>query len=284
MTRRALGKGLEAIFANLGNEVMNPHTGTSVHDVELTLISANPFQPRHEFAEEELRELSESIAEKGLIQPILLRKFGTGYQIVAGERRFRAFQRLEKTHIPALVREQISDRDMMELALVENVQRVQLNPIEEAKAFEQLINTCGMTHEEIAGRVSKSRVAVTNTLRLLKLEPQVQQWLREGKLTAGHGRALLQSPGEEQVKRARLILEASLNVRQAERRGEGETPAPKTLDANTESFLNELRLILGMKVSLRGGPRKGVLEIHYANRDDIENIMRILRQRPPLNF
>jgi len=280
MTRRALGKGLEAIFANLGTEVMNPQTGASVHDVELAVISANPYQPRHEFAEEELRELAESIAEKGLIQPILLRKFGSGYQIVAGERRFRAFQRLEKTHIPALVREQISDRDMMELALVENVQRVQLNPIEEAQAFEQLINACGMTHEEIAGRVSKSRVAVTNTLRLLKLEPQVQQWLREGKLTAGHGRALLQSQGEEQLKRARLILETSLNVRQAERKGE--TPAPKPLDANTQAFLNELRLTFGMKVSLRGGPRRGVLEIHYTNRDEIENLMRILRQRRPL--
>ncbi len=280
MTRRALGKGLEAIFANLGSEVMNPQTGASVHEVELVLISANPFQPRHEFVEEELQELALSISEKGLIQPIMLRKYGEGYQIVAGERRFRAFQRLEKTHIPALVREQISDRDMMELALVENVQRVQLNPIEEAQAYEQLINACGMTHEEIAGRVSKSRVAVTNTLRLLKLEPPVLQWLREGKLTAGHGRALLQSHGEEQVKRARLILDTSLNVRQAERKAG--SPVPKPLDPNTRAFLEELRSLLGMKVSLRGGARKGVLEIHYMNRDDIENLMRVLRRQDSL--
>lgn len=276
MTRRALGKGLEAIFANLGTEVMNAHTGASVHEVELDLISPNPFQPRHDFSSEELGELAESISQKGLLQPILLRKHGAGYQIIAGERRFRAFQQLGKSNIPALVRDQISDRDMMELALVENVQRVQLNPVEEAQAYEQLVNTCGMTHDEISGRVGKSRTAVTNTLRLLKLEPPVLQWLREGRLTAGHGRALLQSEGAEQVKKAKAILNATLNVREAERRGASKNS--KTLDPNTRAFMEELRSLLGMKISLRGGARKGVVEIHYMNRDDIENLMRMLRQ------
>ena len=118
MTRKALGKGLEAIFANLGNEVVNSQTGAFVHEIDLALISPNPFQPRHEFAAEDLQDLAESISEKGLLQPILLRKHDKEYQIVAGERRFRAFQKLGKLQIPAMVRDQISDRDMMELALV----------------------------------------------------------------------------------------------------------------------------------------------------------------------
>jgi ParB family chromosome partitioning protein len=282
MTRRALGKGLDAIFANLGTEVQNPKTGTAVHEVELVQISANPFQPRREFGEDDLRELSESIAQSGLIQPIFLRKHGQGYQIVSGERRFRAFQKLGLPRIPALVREQVSDRDMRELALVENIQRVQLNGIEEAQAYEQLVNDLGLTHEQIAERMGKSRAAVTNTLRLLKLEPTVRDWLREGKLTAGHGRALLQYQGPAQVSRARAILESSLNVREAERgaqagKAAGSKSAPAQ-DADTRAFLDELRTLTGMKVSLRGGARKGVLEFHYVNRDDMNNMLETLRR------
>jgi ParB family chromosome partitioning protein len=279
MTRRALGKGLEAIFANLGNEVMDPETGSAIQNVALNAISPNPFQPRHEFAAEELRELAESVVQKGLLQPILLRKHGKGFQIVAGERRFRAFQQLQRTHIPAMVRDQIADRDMMELALVENIQRVQLNPIEEAKAYDQLANTCGMTHEEIAGRTGKSRSAVTNSLRLLKLEPQVQQWLREGKLSAGHGRALLQSEGAEQVRRARSILQAGLNVRAAEKQKRTAGSAKIPTDPNMRAVLEELRQLLGMKVSLRGSSHKGIVQIYYNNRDDIYNLMQTLRAR-----
>jgi ParB family chromosome partitioning protein len=277
MTRRALGKGLDAIFANLGNEVANPATGTSVHEIELSQIAPNPFQPRREFAAEELKELADSIAQSGLIQPIFLRKHGQGYQIVSGERRFRAFQSLSLSRIPALVREQVSDRDMRELALVENIQRVQLNALEEAQAFEQLVNDLGLTHEQIAERMGKSRAAVTNTLRLLKLEPAVREWLREGKITAGHGRALLQYQGSAQVSRARAILESSLNVRDAER-GSKSAPAAKAVDADTRAFLDELRSLTGMKVSLRGGARKGALEFHYSNRVDLNNLLESLRR------
>jgi ParB family chromosome partitioning protein len=293
MTRRALGKGLDAIFANLGNEVTNPATGAAVHEIELSRITPNPFQPRHEFAEEELRELAASIEQSGLIQPIFLRRHGQGYQIVSGERRFRAFQSLGLPRIPALVREQVSDRDMRELALVENIQRVQLNVLEEAHAFEELVNACGMTHEEIAGRVGKSRAAVTNTLRLLKLEPAVRDWLREGKLTAGHGRALLQFQGPAQIKRAQAIMDTALNVREAER-GHPAQAASKApaLDADTRAFLDELRFLTGMKATLRGGKpdkagksakahkgsQKGVLELHYMNRDDMNNLIETLRR------
>lgn len=277
MTRRALGKGLDAIFANLGTEVANPGTGTAVHEIELGQIAPNPFQPRREFAEDDLRDLADSIAQSGLIQPIFLRKHGQGYQIVSGERRFRAFQRLGLAKIPALVRDQVSDRDMRELALVENIQRVQLNAVEEAQAYEQLVNDLGLTHDQIAERVGKSRAAVTNTLRLLKLEPAVRDWLREGKLTAGHGRALLQFHGAEQVRRARAILESSLNVREAERGAQAAKPAAAP-DADTRAFLDELRLLTGMKVTLRGTGKKGALELHYSNRDDLNNLLETLRR------
>jgi ParB family chromosome partitioning protein len=147
-------------------------------------------------------------------------------------------------------------------------------------AYEELVNACGMTHDEIAGRVGKSRTAVTNTLRLLKLEPPVREWLREGRLTAGHGRALLQHQGAEQVKRARAILDAGLNVREAERASRP-APAARPLDPDTRAYVEEMRALTGMKVSLRGGAgksRKGVLELHFLNRDDLNNLMGTLRR------
>lgn len=276
-SRRALGKGLDAIFANLGAEVADPKTGSPVHEIELARIEPNPYQPRREFAEEDLKQLAASIAQSGLMQPILLRRHGEGYQIVSGERRFRAFRSLGRERIPALVRDQVSDRDMRELALVENVQRVQLNPLEEALAYEELVNALGLTHEQVAERVGKSRTAVTNTLRLLKLEPDVRAWLQEGKLTAGHGRALLAFSGAEQVKRARALLDASLSVREAERAARPARPA-RIHDADTRAFLDELRVLTGMRAALRGGSRKGVVEFKYVNRDDLNNLMELLRR------
>jgi ParB family chromosome partitioning protein len=277
MSRRALGKGLDAIFANLGAEVADPKTGSPVHEVELERIEPNPYQPRREFAEDELKQLAASIAQSGLMQPILLRRHGEGYQIVSGERRYRAFRSLNRARIPALVRDQVSDRDMRELALVENVQRVQLNPLEEALAYEELVNALGLTHEQVAERVGKSRAAVTNTLRLLKLEPDVRAWLQEGKLTAGHGRALLAFSGAEQVKRARALLESSLSVREAERAARPARPA-RIHDADTRAFLDEMRALTGMRAALRGGSRKGVVEFRYVNRDDLNNLMELLRR------
>jgi ParB family chromosome partitioning protein len=278
MSRKALGKGLEAIFANMGQQVVDKKTGSGVMEIALASIQPNPFQPRREFNAEAIAELANSIGEKGLLQPILLRKHGEGYQIVAGERRFRATQKLGRTHIPALVREQLTDRDMMEMALIENIQRVQLSPIEEARAYEQLINECGITHEDIAQRLSKSRSAVTNTLRLLKLEDEIQTLIREGNLTAGHGRALLQVEAERRPELVKKILGASLNVRDAESAGQKRpAKAPKSVDPNTAAFLAELRLLLGTKVTLRGTGKKGVLEIHFMNRDDLYNMTELMR-------
>jgi ParB family transcriptional regulator, chromosome partitioning protein len=279
MTRKALGKGLEAIFGNLGQEVVSEKTGASVQEIELSKITQNPFQPRREFGEEEIQDLANSIREKGLLQPILLRKHKDGYQIVAGERRFRAYQALKKTTISAIVRDQLSDRDMMEMALIENIQRVQLNAIEEALAFEQLINACGITHEELAQKLGKSRSAITNTLRLLKLETELQDMIRQGKLTAGHGRALLQSDPGQRFRLAQKIVEDHVNVRNAEKTGPRKESSPeKPLNPNTQAYIDKLRLLLGTKVVLKGSDHRGILEIHYMSRHDLETLGELLER------
>lgn len=282
MTRKALGKGLEAIFGNLGQEVVHPKTGANTLEIEISKISPNPFQPRTEFGPEEIQELAESIREKGLLQPILLRKHKDGYQIVAGERRFRATQLLGRASIPALVREQLSDRDMMEMALIENIQRVQLNAIEEAMAFEQLINTCGITHDELAQKLGKSRSAITNTLRLLKLDEPLKAMIKEGKLTAGHGRALLQTDPKKRQKLAEKIVEDHLNVRRAEKSGGRKAESAKPLNPNTQAFLEKLRFLVGTKVTLKGTENKGILEIHYMQRQDLETLADMLERGQPV--
>ncbi len=278
MTRKALGKGLEAIFGNLGQEVVHPKTGSATLEIEISKIAPNPFQPRTDFGPEEIQELANSIKEKGLLQPILLRKHHDGYQIVAGERRFRAMRLLGRTLIPALVREQLSDRDMMEMALIENIQRVQLNAIEEAIAFEQLINNCGITHDELAQKLGKSRSAITNTLRLLKLEDDLKAMIKEGKLTAGHGRALLQTDPKKRAKLAQKIVDDHLNVRRAEKSGGRKSDSTKALNPNAQAFLEKLRFLLGTKVTLKGNENRGVLEIHYMNRQDLETFADLLER------
>jgi ParB family chromosome partitioning protein len=278
MTRKALGKGLEAIFGNLGTEVVNPKTGGSTLEIEISKISPNPFQPRSDFGPEEIKELADSIREKGLLQPILLRKHHSGFQIVAGERRFRAMQLLGRDTIPALVRDQLSDRDMMEMALIENIQRVQLNAIEEAMAFEQLINNCGITHDELAQKLGKSRSAITNTLRLLKLDDELKGMIKEGKLTAGHGRALLQTDPKKRLKLAQKIVDDHLNVRRAEKSGARKGEGPKPLNPNAQAFLEKLRFLLGTKVTLKGNENRGVLEIHYLHRHDLETLADMLER------
>lgn len=282
MSRKALGKGLEAIFGNLGQEVVHPKTGANTLEIEISKISPNPFQPRTDFGPEEIQELADSIREKGLLQPILLRKHKDGYQIVAGERRFRATQVLGRTSISALVREQLSDRDMMEMALIENIQRVQLNAIEEAIAFEQLINTCGITHDELAQKLGKSRSAITNTLRLLKLDEPLKLMIKEGKLTAGHGRALLQTDPKKRLKLAEKIVEDHLNVRRAEKSGGRKAENPKPLNPNTQAFLEKLRFLVGTKVTLKGNENKGILEIHYMQRQDLETLADMLERGQPV--
>src|SRR5258706_6755520 len=186
MARQTLGRGLSAL---LGEE--KPlHAEAGMLEIDIDLIEPNPEQPRTRFAENNLEELAQSIRANGIVQPIVVRKAGSRFQIVAGERRWRAAQRAELRRIPALVRE-VSDEKLLELALVENIQRQELNPIEEAKAYRKLIDKIGLTQEMVAEQVGKERSIITTSLRLLRLPGEIQRDIEEGRLSAGHGRALL---------------------------------------------------------------------------------------------
>ena len=215
MHRKALGKGLEALIPSSGTSTMEaPRSG--VREIPIDQVEPNPFQPRTRFDEPSLRELADSILATGVLQPILVRRREDGFQLVAGERRLRAAQLAGIDHIPALVKE-VDDRELLELALVENVQREDLNPIDEAKGYHSLATKLTLTHEQISQRIGKHRSVVTNALRLLALPPEIQDMVSRGTLSAGHARALLSldSPGE-QLATARYIHSKGFSVRRTE--------------------------------------------------------------------
>lgn len=272
--RRALGRGLDALIPTGSPEVA---TSSGVTDAALLRIPVdrvrpNPFQPRQQFDDTELEELAASIRANGLLQPIVVRAKGAEYELVAGERRLRAAQRAGLHEIPAIVR-QVGDHEALELALIENLQRSDLNPIEEARAYERLRDEFGLTQEQIAARVGKHRSTIANALRLLRLPQDLQDELAAGRLTAGHARALLSvdSP-EEQRRLAREFLRTGASVRDAERRAQ---PARKQLpDANWRAVEDELRRLLDTKVRLL--PRRdgtGKLEIEYFSLDQLNALL-----------
>ena len=273
---RGLGKGLDAIFAE--NTV---ETGGAV-TIRLSEIEPNRNQPRKEFVEAALSELADSIAEHGLLQPILVRPLPDGgYQIVAGERRWRASRMAGLSEIPAVIRE-LSERDAAQLALVENLQREDLNPLEEAEGYGVLIETYGLTQEETAKSVGKSRPAVTNALRLLSLPEGVKALLREGKLSAGHARALLALEDPQRIEKAALLIaEKGLSVRAAERLAQ-EAKAEKKPEKRRKNVLfREAELALqeqlGRKVSVIGSRKKGTLQIEFYGEDDLKELLKSFR-------
>ncbi|AEA33968.1 ParB/RepB/Spo0J family partition protein [Hippea maritima] len=210
--KTGLGRGIEAIFGDLSVEYED-----RISVLELDLIEKSPFQPREEFEQEKLKELAESIKEKGVIQPIIVRESNGKYQIVAGERRFLAAKMAGLSSIPAIVRE-LSDEEAAEIALIENIQRKDLNPIEEALAYKRLMENFGYTQEELSKRIGKDRATIANTLRLLKLPNEVIEMLKSGQISAGHARALLAlKDNKEQVKLAEKIKKEKLSVREAEK-------------------------------------------------------------------
>ncbi|MCA1639903.1 MAG: ParB/RepB/Spo0J family partition protein, partial [Acidobacteria bacterium] len=212
MTRKVLGRGLSAL---LGDE--NRNNKEEFLELDLDLIEPNSEQPRTKFAESELEDLTQSIRVNGVIQPIIVRRKGSRFQIVAGERRWRASQKAGLHKISAIVKE-VADEKLLELALIENIQRQELNPIEEAKAYKKLVENLGLTQETIAERVGKNRTAITTYLRLLKLPIDIQKLVEEEKITAGHARALLMSEDSEaQRNLARKVVEMSLSVRETEK-------------------------------------------------------------------
>lgn len=276
--QKGLGRGLGAILGDLPEEI----PGNSAYQLlPLYKIEPNPEQPRREFDEEALQALSESIATHGLIQPLTVREMDTGYyQIIAGERRWRASRMAGLSEVPAVIIE-ADDRKAMELALIENLQRQDLNPVEEALGYQCLIEDFGLTQEDAAKRVGKSRPAVANALRLLNLPQQILDMLKSGKLTAGHARAVLSVKNEKkQLEAAQKISALDLSVRQAELlcRNLSREPAPEpkkaplAVDYVAECEKN-LSKQLGRGVKIVNGKRKGRFELEFYGEDDLQVLL-----------
>lgn len=306
MAKPALGRGLGAL---LGGSPAVPQAPTSptaptappgtasssvppeppgerLRRVSLAMIRPCPFQPRKDFSEDSLRELADSIQAQGIVQPLVVRDRGNHFELIAGERRWRAAQLLKLAEVPILVRE-ADDRTVLELALIENLQRENLNPIEEAQGYAQLIEQFQFRQEDVAGKVGKSRTVVANALRLLKLPPAVQGYVRDGRLSVGHAKVILGLTTERlQSLAAERCLKEGLNVRQAEglvarlqARGHaapGQPAASATPDANVANLESRLRERFGTKVSLRYHNGKGSLDIVFFSDAELERILQLL--------
>ena len=285
-----LGKGLGALIPP-GAAESNTPTGTGYREVPVAAIRPNPYQPRDVFDEETIAKLADSIREVGLLQPVLVRPAGDGFELIAGERRWRAARRVGLQVIPALVRE-TADNTALEEALVENLQREDLNPLEDAAAYQQLIEDFSLTHEQVAARVGRSRASISNTLRLLQLPPAIQRSVREKQLSMGHARALLGTPDRAfQEALAKRIVKDDLSVRQVEdairARNESDgTKKPTGVPGRMRPpGLAELEEMLGdhldtrVKIRLGGGGR-GTVTVDFAGLDDLERLYRAITGGP----
>lgn len=276
-SNKGLGKGLGALLGDFAEE---PISGSAYRLLPIYKVEPNPDQPRRDFDEEELQALSESIAAHGVIQPLTVREMPNGYyQIIAGERRWRAARMANISDVPVIVVE-ADDRKAMELALIENLQRQDLNPVEEALGYQSLIEEYGLTQEEAASRVGKSRPAVANALRLLGLCPEVLELLKTGALSAGHARAVLTLKTEkQQLEAAKKIIALSLSVRQAETlcKNMGKPPAPKKEPVFEVNYVAEceknLSKHLGRGVKIVNGKRKGRFELEFYGEEDLQKLL-----------
>ena len=282
MARKALGRGLSSLL----REVETP-SAAGLEQIPLNSIDPNPFQPRRDFPEESLKELANSIRSSGLVQPVLLRHApgGSGrYHLIAGERRWRAARLAGLAAVPAIIRE-INDKDALELALTENLLREDLNPLEVAHAYEALHQKFGLNHSEIADRLGVNRSTVTNTLRLLRLTPAVQEMITGGDLSPGHARALLGVDSTAmQARLARLILEKGFSVRQIEnmiamgevKPGQKKAKGAAPIDPNTRAAVLELERALGTRVKIVGNAKRGKIEISYYSAEDLNRVYELI--------
>lgn len=281
--RGGLGRGLNALVSEAeyetGGSAASASNAASETKLPIEDIVPNPNQPRIHFNETELRELSESIQEHGVLQPLLVRKHGNGYEIIAGERRYQASKLAGLEELPVIIKE-VNDEEMLALALIENLQRSDLNPVEEAKGYRQLIDASGMTQEALSKAVSKSRSAITNSLRLLDLPEIVQQMIFEGKLTAGHARAILAVPYEDaRVRLAEKVVAEGLSVRATENLAPlfsaGETPKTSR-PATPQSFKKAarvLRQVFNTNVRVKSLRGKNKIEIEFKDEEELSRIL-----------
>ena len=277
--KQALGRGLNALMGEAQTE-----TGSVASDtlIDITKIQPNPNQPRTHFNETLLQELSESIRENGVLQPLLVRKKGQKYEIIAGERRYQASKLAGIEKRPVIIKD-VDDQKMLELALIENLQRSDLNPIEEAKGYEQLLKESGMTQEALSKAVSKSRSAITNSLRLLDLPDEVQQFLFDGKMTAGHARAILAVPFEDaRIRLARKVVNEGLSVRATENLAPlfsvGEEPKkPKSVTPQSyKKAARALRQVFNTNVKVKSSRGKNKIEIEFKDEEELSQILSVV--------
>ena len=281
MKKTTLGRGLDALIPKETPEVgPEDRSGFIVAGVEE--VSPNRSQPRKEFDDESISELAASIKEKGIIQPLIVRNTSGGYEIIAGERRWRAAQRAGLTKIPVIVKE-ASENEILELALIENLQREDLNPIEEATAYSQLIQDFGLTHEEVSERIGKERSTITNQLRLLRLPDEAKRALIEGEIKAGHARALLGIESEEKtVKVLVAVKKQGLSVRMTENlirrlsKEKKSAAGPMQQDLHLMRMTDELKRSLNTQVKIVNKKGKGKIEIEYYSQDELDRLCRIL--------
>ena len=285
-----LGRGLDALMGGGPSSLLEQSEGSGITTLPIAKVEANASQPRKQFDPDALSDLAESIATHGILQPITVRRLPSGYyQIISGERRWRAARQAGLNEVPVLVIE-ADDRKVMELSLIENLQREDLNPMEEAAGFQKLMADFGLTQEECAERVGKSRPAVANALRLLSLPPSLHPLLEDGQLSAGHARAILSVPSPQlQEKLADKVVAEGLSVRQTEalakRLAAGEaTPPPRPEGPDLSIYLKEAERTLGArfgrKVSIVSGKRKGRIELEYYGPDDLTALLDLLEKAP----
>jgi ParB family transcriptional regulator, chromosome partitioning protein len=294
MAKVALGKGLGALInPRVASPTPVAEDGERVQKVSLAQIIPTPLQPRTEFRGERLQELIDSIRVHGIIQPLIVRKNGDKFELIAGERRWRAAKEVGLTEAPIIVRE-ASDQDVLELALIENLQREDLNPIEEAQAFARLAREFKLMQEEIAKKVGKSRAAIANSMRLLDLAPQAQSWLTQGRISVGHAKVLLSIKShDEQVLIAELVIKGNLTVRAAEKlvakhfasqgvkRNSRNNSSPNhSLSPALLHLQNRLQQHLATHVTLQHSEKRGQIEIEYYGPDDLQRLLNLLGLQP----
>lgn len=284
---RGLGRGLSALMADVPTEPrQSADAAPRAADqyVPIEKVQPNPEQPRRAFAKEAMEELAASVKEKGIIQPLIVRKKGAGFEIVAGERRWRAAQQAQLHEVPVIVRD-FTDTEVLEVAIIENIQRADLNPVEEAAGYKQLMDRFGHTQEKLAEAMGKSRSHIANLMRLLSLPEAVQTMLRDGTLTAGHARALITA--DDPLALAKQVVQRGLSVRETEKLAKSDVakPAPSKpkapqtdKDADTKALEGDLSAAVGMKVQIDHTPGKesGVLSIAYDNLEDLDTLCQIL--------
>ncbi|GAA0684173.1 MULTISPECIES: ParB/RepB/Spo0J family partition protein [Clostridium] len=279
----ALGKGLGALIPDDDLLESEKNNSESILKIDINLIKANEDQPRKYFDEQKIYELSQSIKDHGIIQPLILKKDGNRYIIIAGERRWRAAKLAGISEIPSILMD-LSNRDVMEISLIENIQRQDLNPIEEAKAFYKLIKEFNLTHEELSLRIGKSRTAITNTMRLMNLDERVQQYIIEGVISEGHGRVILSIENRDmQYNIAQKVIDEGLSVRALEKlikSLQNEDKNDKKEEPSNPYYRDiteKLEGLFGTKVIINSKKNKGKIEIEYYSEDDLQRIIDIMK-------